>query len=55
MPQNDCPWDHVEPTRDTIESGPPDDPEFEKLREIDELLRSLPVPRLPEDLDDPWL
>lgn len=55
MTQNGCPWDEAEPTHDTIQSGPPDDEEFKKLREIDELLSSLPVPRIPDDLDDPWL
>jgi hypothetical protein len=55
MPSEPCVWDEVRPTHDTVPSGEPDDEEFQKLKEIDELLKALPVPRLPDDLDDPWI
>jgi hypothetical protein len=55
MPTQDCPWDDLPEPHDTERSGPPDDPEFATLKELDELLRALPVPRIPDDLDDPWI
>jgi hypothetical protein len=50
----DC-RDELDSTHDTERCPPPDDPEFVKLKELDELLSSLPVPRIPDDLDDPWM